>query len=84
MLGVHLGPDDRVETLRVIGRDARRAGYRELALQVRGEHFPYELGEYRLALGGRGRAADVRAIDTIQVLARSLDAARSRGRTPRL
>jgi len=82
VLGVHLEPDDHVDTLKVIARDAARAGYAELALQVRDAKYPYALGEYRLALRGRARRVDVRDIDTIQILARALDARAARSETP--
>lgn len=86
ILGVLLGPDDRVSVLRQIMRDARAAGFAELALQVRGPEHPYPLREYRLALAGkrgrRDRALDPRDVDTIQILVQMLDVAMSRGDGP--
>jgi len=85
VLGVHLRPDDRVRTLKTIATDASRAGYSELALQVRAHGFPYVLSEYRIGLRGRGKRIDVRDVDTIQILARVLDALHQGGHTsPRL
>ncbi len=85
VLGVHLRPDDRVRTLETIAKDATRAGYSELALQVRVHGFPYALSEYRIGLRGRGKRIDVRSVDTIQILARALDALHHGGHTsPRL
>jgi hypothetical protein len=82
VLGVHLEPDDSTGDLRAIGRDAARAGYELVAVQVRDAQFPYALREYRVALRGRARRVDVRDIDTIQILARALDAKRAHGDTP--
>ena len=59
---------------------AARAGYRTVALQVRGKTYPYALGEYRIAAarGGRGESVDIRDVDTVQILVRALDAAAGR------
>jgi len=85
VLGVHLTPSTQVRTLRVLATDATRAGYHELALQVRDRRFPYTLGEYRIALRGAAPRLDTRDIDTIQILARALDLTRSKtDRPPRL
>jgi hypothetical protein len=83
-LGVHLLPSDRVGTLRAIGAEARRVGYQVVALQARERQFPYPVRAYPLSVGrGRGaRRADVREVDTIQILVRSLDAAYARSDQP--
>jgi hypothetical protein len=82
-LGVHLRPRDRLKTLRTVAADAAAAGYTELALQVRRHGFPYPLAQYRISLRA-GRRVDVRDTDTIQILARALDALAARGAIGRL
>lgn len=81
VLGVHLPPTMPVGTLRAIVQDAAAAGYREVAVQVRGRGFPYPLGEYRLAtaFAARRAAVDVRDVDTMQILVRTLDNAAASG-----
>jgi hypothetical protein len=86
VLGVLLEPDDRVSVLRQIVKDARAAGYRELALQVRGPEHPYPLREYRISIdrkrGRRDPAVNTRDVDTIQILVQMLDAALENGTGP--
>lgn len=74
LLAVHLRPGDRVRTLRAIERDAARAGYAAIALRVRRAGYPYPLREYRIDLPAGTRRVDVREVDTIQILARAVDA----------
>ncbi|HLU66471.1 MAG TPA: hypothetical protein VKZ63_09365 [Kofleriaceae bacterium] len=77
VLGVHLGPRTEVRHLRAVVREAARAGYRAVALQARERAYPYALREYRIAAGARGAraVADVRDVDSVQILVRALDAA---------
>jgi hypothetical protein len=57
-----------------VAADARGAGYRELALQVRAPRFPYALGEYRLSIASpRAVPLRVRDADTVRMVVRSLD-----------
>jgi hypothetical protein len=86
VLGVHLKPRAEVRHLRDVLRAAAAAGYPEIAIQARRREYPYELVEYRLATRGAGRAIEVRDIDTIQFLVRTLDtdAEKSGGRAQRL
>jgi hypothetical protein len=84
VLGVHLRPTAKVRELRVIAGDASKAGYRELALQVREKSYPFERKQYRLQLTGRATRVDVRDIDTIQILARALDPMAARKTPARL
>ncbi|HKE20408.1 MAG TPA: hypothetical protein VKB80_36285 [Kofleriaceae bacterium] len=79
VLAVHLRPRSEVRHLRDAVRSAAAAGYQAVALQVRGHAYPYPLREYRIATRGGGRAIDVRDVDTIQYLVRTLDAAAARG-----
>lgn len=75
VLGVHLKPSARVRTLRALLADARAAEYRQVALQVRVDAYPYELREYRISTDKRrGTRVKVRDVDTIQVLVQALDA----------
>jgi hypothetical protein len=73
VLGVHLKPRTEVRVLRDILQAAAKAGYTELALQARRRDYPYHLAEYRLTTKGPARPVDVRDIDTIQSLVRTLD-----------
>ena len=72
VLGVHLKPRTEVRHLRAVLQAAGAAGYRSVALQARGSDFPYPMREYRLSIRG-GRPVDVRDVDTIQYLVRTLD-----------
>ena len=75
VLGVFLGPADRVQTLRAILVDASAAGFTAVALATRNAAYPYELRAYPIATTrGRGVRVPARDVDTIQVLVRSLDA----------
>ncbi|HEU5056688.1 MAG TPA: hypothetical protein VFU21_09175 [Kofleriaceae bacterium] len=81
VLGLHVRPRTEVRHVRAVVAAAARAGYRAVALQVRGRTYPYPLGEYRIAAarrGGRGESVDIRDVDTVQILARALDAAAGR------
>ncbi len=71
-LAVHLKPRTEVRHLRAVLQAAGAAGYRTVALQARGSDFPYPMREYRLSIRG-GRTVDVRDVDTIQYLVRTLD-----------
>jgi hypothetical protein len=74
VLGVHLGPRSEVRHLRAVLAAAAAAGYQSVALQARRSEYPYPLAEYRLTTGrGGGRAIEVRDVDTIQFLVRTLD-----------
>ena len=79
VLAVHLRPRAEVRHLRDALRSAAAAGYHTVALQARGHSYPYPLREYRLAARGTGRRVDVRDVDSIQYLVRTLDAASARG-----
>jgi hypothetical protein len=82
VLGLHVRPRTEVRHVRAVVAAAGRAGYRAVALQVRARAFPYTLGEYRIATaraaGGRAESVDIRDVDTVQILVRSLDAATGR------
>jgi len=78
VLAVHLKPRSEVRVLRDVLRSALAAGYKTVALQARQREYPYLLREYHLALRGGGRAVDVRDVDTIQYLVRTLDHAADR------
>lgn len=80
VLGLHVRPRTEVRHVRAVVAAAARAGYRTVALQVRAKTYPYALGEYRIAAarGGRGESVDIRDVDTVQILARALDAAAGR------
>jgi hypothetical protein len=83
VLGLHVRPRTEVRHVRAVVAAAARAGYRTVALQVRSRTYPYALGEYRIAAGragraGRGESVDIRDVDTVQILARALDAAAGR------
>jgi hypothetical protein len=79
VLGLHLKPRSEVRHLRDVLRAAAAAGYRTVALQARRREFPYPLTEYRLATrGGTGKPIDIRDVDTIQFLVRTLDTAAAR------
>ena len=74
VLGVHLKPRSEVRLLRAVLSAAAAAGYQSVALQVRSGEYPYPPAEYRLTTGrGGGRAIEVRDVDTIQYLVRTLD-----------
>lgn len=78
VLAVHLKPRTKVRHLRDVLRPAAAAGHRTVALQARCAST-YLMREYRLAArGGGGRAVDVRDVDTIQYLVRTLDATAER------
>ncbi len=88
VLGLHVRPRTEVRHVKAVVVGAGRAGYRAVALQVRSRTYPYPLGEYRIATaragGGRAESVDIRDVDTVQILARALDAAtgRATGGTP--
>lgn len=78
VLGLHVRPRTEVRHVRAVVAAAGRAGYRAVSLQVRARTYPYPLGEYRIATsrsGGRTESVDIRDVDTVQILARALDAA---------
>jgi|GEM_PF-3262015 len=72
-LGVHLLPDTKVQTLRVLAADAAAAGFTQIALQARRSEYPYEIRQYAISLGRKGARVDVRDIDSVQILVRALD-----------
>ena len=82
VLGLRVRPRTEVRHVRAVVAGAGRAGYRTVALQVRSRTYPYPLGEYRIATsragGGRAESVDIRDVDTVQILARALDAATGR------
>lgn len=78
VLGVQLRPRQEVRVLDAALLDAARAGWTELALEVRDGAYPWTLREYRIATQRRGRGLGMRAVDSIQLLVRALDAAAGR------
>jgi hypothetical protein len=78
VLGIHLRPRLEVRILRSALRDAARAGWSEVALQVRHPSYPFSLLEYRLSLKPRGPRSMIRDVDTVQILVQSLDVAAGR------
>lgn len=82
-LGLHMDPKTESRHLRAVLDAARAAGYRIVALQARESEFPYPMREYRIAAtGGKGPLAEVRAVDTVQVLVRALDRAAGEASSP--
>jgi hypothetical protein len=73
VLGVHLPPDARIADLEKVVRAARRAGYAQVALQARGDSYPYPLREYRIATRRRdGTRVKVRSREPVQVLVQAI------------
>jgi hypothetical protein len=77
-LGVWVGPTTDLSRLRSLGQAARKAGFRQLALQTRTPQHPYELREYRVALARRS-TLPLRDGDSVQLLVNALDAALAAG-----
>jgi hypothetical protein len=77
VLGVHLRPRQESRLLHALMPDAARAGYHELALQVREAGYPYPLREYRLAVS-KNATLPVRDVDSVQVLVQALEARAAR------
>lgn len=74
VLGLHVRPGEESSVVVDVLRTAARAGWRDIALQVRERGFPFPIREYRIAVGGgRGPNAIVRSADTAQVMVRSID-----------
>jgi hypothetical protein len=71
-LGVWIGPGTDLGRLRLLGEAARTAGFRQIAIQARAPHFPYELREYRVALARRS-TIPLRNVDSVQLLISALD-----------
>lgn len=71
-LGVWIGPNGDLGRLRHLGRAARTAGFRHLAIQARAPQYPYELREYRVALARRS-TLPLRDADSVQLLVSALD-----------
>ena len=82
-LGLMMRRDSAISLVRDVIADARRAGYREVALVVRAHQFPYDKRRYTFSLV-RGKRAPIRDSDTVQILVQVLDAAANRGQLVRL
>jgi hypothetical protein len=82
IIGVHLRPKDKIETLDKVIQAARKAGFREVLLQAREHKLPYDMKGYRLKLAGGGSTVSVRSDESVQALVNSLDD--SDGEAPRL
>ena len=74
VLGVFVKSSGRVSELRGVLAEASKAGFEQIALQVRVREYPYPLAEYRLATTPGEQTVKIRDIDTIQVLVQALDA----------
>ncbi len=85
VLGVHLRPEENLGALRSLAVEAAGVGYRALAIQARGAEYPWQLREYRVAIGkGAPRTWKVAArdVDSIQMLVQALDLMRAEGPDP--
>jgi hypothetical protein len=71
-LGVWIGPNGDLGRLRHLGKAARSAGFRHIAIQARAPHYPYELREYRVALARR-TTLPLRDGASVQLLISALD-----------
>jgi hypothetical protein len=71
-LGVWIGPNGDLGRLRHLGKAARAAGFRHIAIQARAPQYPYELREYRVALARRSTLT-LRDGDSVQLLISALD-----------
>ena len=74
VLGVFIKSSGRVSDLRAVLAEANKAGFEQIALQVRVRQYPYPMAEYRLATTAGEQTVKIRDIDTIQVLVQALDA----------
>lgn len=73
ILGVFVKASARVADLRSVLAEAHKAGFEQVALQVRERGYPYPLAEYRLATTPGEQTVRIRDIDTIQILVQALD-----------
>ncbi|ACY12669.1 hypothetical protein [Haliangium ochraceum] len=80
-LGLRAEPATPLARIRGAARDARAAGYSQLALQARVPEFPYELREYRVQLAEKA-TLKLRDEDSLQLLINSIDAKLSAGTPP--
>lgn len=73
VLGVFVKSSARVSDLRAALDEAQKAGFQQIALQVRMRQYPYDLAEYRLSTTPGEQTVRIRNIDTIQILVQALD-----------
>jgi hypothetical protein len=74
VLDVRIAPGVRADVLAALIDAASIAGYREVDVEARADLYPWTLRAYRFATGARGVQAPWRAVDTVQVLLRAIDA----------
>lgn len=81
VLGVFVKGNGRVSDLRAVLTEAHKAGFTQVALQVRVRQYPYPLAEYRLETSPGEQSVRVRDIDTIQILVQGLDSIAATGQS---
>jgi hypothetical protein len=74
LLDVRIAPGVRADVLASLIDAASAAGFGEVDVEARAELYPWTLRAYRFATGARGVQAPWRAVDTVQVLLRAIDA----------
>lgn len=79
IMGVFIKSSARVSELRAALAEAQKAGFEQIALQVRIRQYPYSLAEYRLSTTPGEQTVRIRDIDTIQILIQALDAIAATG-----